>query len=67
VTLAYADDWYIYNSQKHIEDAETVLQKELDNFERWTKKQDSISLFKTIVFTRSKPGNGRPALNLKPQ
>jgi ribonuclease HI len=68
--IGYADDWYLFTSQKHIKDAEPVLQKALDNIERWTQKTGfNISIEKTkgIVFTRSRPRNGRPALNLKLQ
>jgi Reverse transcriptase (RNA-dependent DNA polymerase) len=68
--IGYADDWYLYTSQKHIKDAEPILQKAIDNIERWTQKTGfniSIEKTKTIVFTRSDEGNRRPALNLKLQ
>jgi hypothetical protein len=64
-------DWYkyTYTSQKHIKDAESILQKALDNIERWTQKTGNNSIEKTkiIVFTRSSPGKVRPASNLKLQ
>jgi hypothetical protein len=55
--------------QKHIKNAKPILQKALDNIKRWTQNTGfniTIGKTKTIVFTRSKPGNGRPVGVNKP-
>jgi Reverse transcriptase (RNA-dependent DNA polymerase) len=65
--IGYADEWYLYKSQKQIKDAEPILQRALDNIERWTQRTGfniSTEKTKTIVFTRSRPRNGRPAFKI---
>jgi Reverse transcriptase (RNA-dependent DNA polymerase) len=66
--IGYADDWYIYTSQLQIEQAKHILQQALDKIDRWAQRTGfTISREKTksIIFTKSKPRNGRPALDVK--
>jgi Reverse transcriptase (RNA-dependent DNA polymerase) len=66
--IGYADDWYIYTSQKQIHEAERILQQVLDQIDRWTQKTGfniSREQTKSIIFTKSRPRNGRPDLGVK--
>jgi ribonuclease HI len=66
--IGYADDWYVFTSQKHIKDAEPIIQRALDNIERWTQKTGfriSVEKTKSIIFTKSSPRNGRHTFDIQ--